>query len=153
MADKHYTRREFIRNLSLAAAAGMSLPLFSSCTREEKEDFLQKHFKEMTLEEKKSVIAKLEERYLQKYRKKFQISTQEALPGTLWGYGLDLSRCIGCRRCVYACAMSALPEPSLCEGVPCPCHLARTGWSSRVMSPPMLSFISLESDGNPAIGG
>ena len=38
----------------------MSLPLFSSCTKEEKEDFLQKHFKEMTPEEKKQVIAKLE---------------------------------------------------------------------------------------------
>ena len=78
-------------------------PFFSSCTKEEAEDFLQKHFKEMTAEEKKQVIAKLEQRYLQKYGKKFQISTQEALPDTLWGYGLDLSRCIGCRRCVYAC--------------------------------------------------
>jgi len=26
-----------------------------------------------------------------------------AAPGVLWGYGLDLSRCIGCRRCVYGC--------------------------------------------------
>ena len=28
---------------------------------------------------------------------------QKAMPGVLFGYGLDLSRCIGCRRCVYAC--------------------------------------------------
>jgi molybdopterin-containing oxidoreductase family iron-sulfur binding subunit len=104
MADKRYTRREFIRNLSLTAAAGMSLPLFASCTKEEKEDFLQKHFKEMTPDELKGVIAKLEERYLLKYGKKFQIATQGAVPATLWGYGLDLSRCIGCRKCVYACA-------------------------------------------------
>jgi Fe-S-cluster-containing dehydrogenase component len=57
----------------------------------------------MTPEEKKRVIAKLEERYLQKYGRKFQISTQEAVPDTFWAYGLELSRCIGCRRCVYAC--------------------------------------------------
>jgi len=57
----------------------------------------------MTKEEKKLLIAKLEERYSQKYGKRFEISTQEALPHTLWGYGLELSRCIGCRRCVYAC--------------------------------------------------
>ena len=81
----------------------LSLPLLSSCTKEEAEDFLQKHFLEMTKEEKKRLIEKFEQRYLQKYGKKFQISTQEALPDTLWGYGLDLSRCIGCRRCVYAC--------------------------------------------------
>ena len=59
MKDKRYTRREFIRNLSLTTLAGLSLPLLSSCTKEEAEDFLQKHFREMTGEEKKQVIAKL----------------------------------------------------------------------------------------------
>jgi len=98
-----YTRRQFIRNFSLTALGGMALPLLSSCTKQEAEDFLQKRFVEMTSDEKKQVIAKLEQRYLQQYGKKFQISTQEALPDTLWGYGLELSRCIGCRRCVYAC--------------------------------------------------
>jgi len=103
MQNKRYTRREFIRNLSLTTLTGLSLPLLSSCTKEEAEDFLQKHFREMTEEEKKRVIAKLEQRYLQKYGRKFQISTKEAVPDTFWGYGLELSRCIGCRRCVYAC--------------------------------------------------
>jgi len=103
MENKKYTRREFLRNVSLTAAAGLSIPLFSSCSKEEAEDFLQKHFWEMTPDEKKQVIAKLEERYLQKYGRKFQISTQDAVPDTLWAYGLELSRCIGCRRCVYAC--------------------------------------------------
>jgi len=78
MRDKDYTRREFIRNLSLTAIAGMSIPLLSACTKEEVEDFLQKHFLEMTEEEKKRLIAKLEERYQQKYGKKFQISMKEA---------------------------------------------------------------------------
>jgi len=103
MPDKGYTRREFIRNLSLTTLASLSLPILSSCGKEEVEDFLQKHFHEMTEEEKKQVIANLERRYLRKYGRKFQISTQEAVPDTFWGYGLELSRCIGCRRCVYAC--------------------------------------------------
>ncbi|MBM4307083.1 MAG: 4Fe-4S ferredoxin, partial [Deltaproteobacteria bacterium] len=104
MSNKNCSRREFIRNLSVTALAGLSLPLLSSCSKEEVEDFLQKHFLEMTDEEKKQVIAKLERRYLEQFGRKFQISTKEALPETLWGYGLELSRCIGCRRCVYACA-------------------------------------------------
>ncbi len=97
MENKKYTRREFLRHISVTAVAGLSIPLFSSCSKEEAEDFLQKHFREMTPDEKKQVIAKLEERYLQKYGRKFRISTQDAVPDTLWAYGLELSRCIGCR--------------------------------------------------------
>ena len=88
--------------MSMGALAGLSLGS-SACTRADVEDFLQKHFREMTEEEKKQVVKRLEEKYLKKYGKKFQISTQPAEAGVLWGYGLDLSRCIGCRRCVYAC--------------------------------------------------
>src|SRR5512135_804302 len=98
--NRRYTRREFLRNASLTAVAGASLPILASCSKEETEDCLQKQFHEMTPEEKKHVIAKLEERYQQKYGKKFQISTQAAVPDTYWAYGLELSRCIGCRRCV-----------------------------------------------------
>ena len=74
MGDKRFTRREFIRNASLTALAGLSIPLLSSCSKEEAEDFLQKHFKEMTAEEKKRVIAKLEQRYLAEIRE--EISDQ-----------------------------------------------------------------------------
>ena len=88
--------------MSMGALAGLSLSSLS-CTRAGVEEFLQKHFREMTEDEKKQVIRRLEEQYARKYGKKVQISTQPAEKGVLWGYGLDLSRCIGCRRCVYAC--------------------------------------------------
>ena len=88
--------------MSLGALAGLSLGSLS-CTRAGVEEFLQKHFREMTEDEKKQVVRRLEEQYARKYGKKVQISTQPAEKGVLWGYGLDLSRCIGCRRCVYAC--------------------------------------------------
>lgn len=58
----------------------------------------------MTEEEKREVIRKLEKRYFQKYGRKFKMRTDEAIPETLWGFGLELSRCVGCRRYVYACA-------------------------------------------------
>jgi Fe-S-cluster-containing dehydrogenase component len=100
--ENRHSRREFIKMMSIGALAGLSLGNLS-CTKAGVEEFLQKHFREMTEDEKKQVIRRLEEKYLKKYGRKVQISTQPAETGTLWGYGLDLSRCIGCRRCVYAC--------------------------------------------------
>ena len=88
--------------LSAGAVAGAALGSLS-CSQADVEEFLQKHFHEMTEGEKKQVIKRLEEKYWKKYGKKFSVSTQPAERGVLWGYGLDLSRCIGCRRCVYGC--------------------------------------------------
>lgn len=88
--------------MSMGALAGLSLGSLA-CTRTEVEEFLQKHFREMTQEEKKRVVRRLEEKYLRKYGKEFHVGTEPAPTGVLWGYGLDLSRCIGCRRCVYGC--------------------------------------------------
>jgi molybdopterin-containing oxidoreductase family iron-sulfur binding subunit len=67
------------------------------------EAFFQKHFLEMNEDEKKKVIKRMEKEYAKKLDTKFNIKTTKAEPGVLFGYGLDLSRCIGCRRCVYAC--------------------------------------------------
>ena len=102
MSSKLYTRRDFLKLASITAVSGLALPSLS-CTKEEREEWMQKRFLEMSEDEKKRVIKRLEHQYLRKYDKKFDISVQSARPNTLWGYGLDLSRCIGCRRCVYAC--------------------------------------------------
>jgi Fe-S-cluster-containing dehydrogenase component len=104
MADskKNFSRRDFLRLTAVGGLSVLSMPL-ASCDRRAREEFLQKHFLEMTEDEKKRTIKRLEENYQAKYGKNFAISTQGAKPNTLWGYGLDLSRCIGCRRCVYAC--------------------------------------------------
>ncbi|MGD0234052.1 MAG: 4Fe-4S dicluster domain-containing protein [Syntrophorhabdales bacterium] len=102
MARKPFSRREFIKMASIATLSGFGLSGVS-CKKADLEEFLQKHYLEMSEEDKKQTIKRLEEKYLKKYGKQFTISTQGAKPGTLWGYGLDLSRCIGCRRCVYGC--------------------------------------------------
>jgi len=100
MAHKRFTRREFLRTLAVAGASGAAFSL-ASCSKAEREHFFQKHFLEMTDAEKKQTVKRLEERYLEKYGRTFAVSVQGATAHTLWGYGLDLSRCIGCRRCVY----------------------------------------------------
>jgi len=72
-----------------------------SCTHTD--EFLQRHFYEMSGDDLKAVLERHQATYKEKYGKDFIISAKGALPDTLFGYGLDLSRCVGCRRCVYAC--------------------------------------------------
>ncbi|MGD0232718.1 MAG: 4Fe-4S dicluster domain-containing protein [Syntrophorhabdales bacterium] len=102
MAHDRFTRREFLRTLAVAGASGAAFSL-ASCSKAAREQFFQRHFLEMTDAEKKQTVKRLEERYLEKYGRTFAVSVQGATAHTLWGYGLDLSRCIGCRRCVYGC--------------------------------------------------
>lgn len=57
----------------------------------------------MSREEIGEVIRRLETQYTQLYGKEITVSAKEALPETFYGYALDISRCIGCRKCVYGC--------------------------------------------------
>jgi molybdopterin-containing oxidoreductase family iron-sulfur binding subunit len=67
------------------------------------ESFFQKHFRELSRSEIQDVVARLEKEYSTRYGKPVKVKTTPPLEGVLYGYGLDLSRCIGCRRCAYGC--------------------------------------------------
>lgn len=94
-------RRDFLTS-AVAGVAGAAVPL-NKTDASFLETFFQKHYREMTAEEKKKMVERLEREYEAQYHKKIQVKTTDPIPGVLYGYGLDLSRCIGCRRCVYAC--------------------------------------------------
>jgi Fe-S-cluster-containing dehydrogenase component len=94
-------RRTFLKGAALGLA-GTALPL-DKADASFWEAFFQKHFREMSDAEIKKVIQRLEKEAEQKYKKTIKIGNEKAMPGVLFGYGLDLSRCIGCRRCVYGC--------------------------------------------------
>jgi Fe-S-cluster-containing dehydrogenase component len=91
-------RRAFLRT----AAAGTAVAALSSCGVE-LDDFLRKHFKELGPAELAKVLAKVEKRNEERFRRKTTVSAEGPRPGVEFGYGLDISRCVGCRRCVYAC--------------------------------------------------
>jgi len=97
---KTNSRRSFLKNISLASASAVAL---SGCSLEELEKFFQKNFRTLSEKEKKQLIEDLEAEYKEKYHKDFHLSDKPAIDGTLFGYALDISRCIGCRKCVYAC--------------------------------------------------
>ncbi len=51
----------------------------------------------------KASIAEMERRYKEQLGKDIKVSDRGPLPGVHFAYALDISRCVGCRRCVYAC--------------------------------------------------
>jgi len=51
----------------------------------------------------RQLVRDMEREYSAKYGTQVSVSDAGPMPGVLFGYALDISRCIGCRRCVYAC--------------------------------------------------
>lgn len=98
--SKKESRRGFLKKLPAVAAGTAAL---ASCNSETFNEYIQQNFRTLTNEEKDEIIRRLEEKYEEKYGKKFTVSDQPAEDNVLFGYALDLSRCVGCRRCVYAC--------------------------------------------------
>jgi molybdopterin-containing oxidoreductase family iron-sulfur binding subunit len=88
------------RNFMRTAAAGAALAAMSGCSMD---DFFRKHFKELSKTELDAVLRSTERRNLERFGKETTVEATGARPGVEFGYGLDLSRCVGCRRCVYAC--------------------------------------------------
>jgi molybdopterin-containing oxidoreductase family iron-sulfur binding subunit len=96
LRDEGVSRRGFLRG----AAATAALAALGGCARE---DFLRAHFKELPPEKLAALLRRIEREQSARTGKQVTVSAAAARPGVLFGYGLDLSRCVGCRRCVYAC--------------------------------------------------
>jgi Fe-S-cluster-containing dehydrogenase component len=94
-------RRSFIKGSAMGLAS-LAIP-FGTADASVWEAFFQKHFREMNDDEKRKVIERMKTEYAEDFAVDFNIKTTKPIPGVKFGYGLDLSRCIGCRRCVYAC--------------------------------------------------
>jgi Fe-S-cluster-containing dehydrogenase component len=85
------SRREFV-SCAAAAAAGFVL---TACG--------PKRLFEMPKSRLLASIRELERRYTDEYGRAVTVADTPPVPGVQFAYALDISRCIGCRRCVYAC--------------------------------------------------
>ncbi len=65
--------------------------------------FFQKHYQEMTPEEVRAALARIERKAKRDHGAEIKVSNQAALPGVAFGYALNISKCKGTRRCVEAC--------------------------------------------------
>ena len=66
------------------------------------EDIFGEHYREMTDAEKEELFERLEEDYAE-HGMDVNIKGTEAQDGVLFGYALNIQKCIGCRQCVNAC--------------------------------------------------
>jgi Fe-S-cluster-containing dehydrogenase component len=101
------TRRRLLQGagatLGAAAFARALAPLTEWKEGMSLEAFLQKHYKELAPEEMSAVLRRLEAETERDYGRKVDIRDVQAMEGVVFGYALNLSVCIGCRRCAEAC--------------------------------------------------
>jgi molybdopterin-containing oxidoreductase family iron-sulfur binding subunit len=67
------------------------------------DQFLQRHYRELTAEDLAETIARLEAETAAKYGRDVTITADAPIEGVEFGYGLNLSICVGCRKCAEAC--------------------------------------------------
>ncbi len=104
---KALSRREFLK----VGAIGLGASIAAGCSKGISwDEVVQKRFKEMSPEEIKRFLSRLEDKYTKRYGLGLRVKATPAKENVVFGYGLDLSRCVGCRRCVYACVKENNPS-------------------------------------------
>ncbi len=95
-------RRGFLKLLAVTTAGAIALPGIAEAF--DMDEFLQRHFKELDKDQLAKTLKRLEEKYNREYdHTDFKVRANGPLPGVKFAYALNLSKCIGCRRCVQAC--------------------------------------------------
>lgn len=95
------SRRTFLK---LAAATATAATAASGCGEMSFDEFFQKHYQQLTDEDKKRVFARIEREVEEKTGVEVHVGDPRPIPGVKFVYALDLSLCNGNRRCVEACA-------------------------------------------------
>lgn len=104
------SRRNFLRK-GLTAATGLTafaaaLSPLKDVTLEDVdtlESLLQKHYKEMNEQDMAEALSRITSEVERRYDIRPDIKDIKAKDGVEFVYALNLSRCVGCRKCVHAC--------------------------------------------------
>lgn len=101
------TRRTALKaagaTLGAAAFARALAPLTEWTEDLSVDQFLQKHYRELTPDAMQQVLTRLEAESKRDYGVEVEIQDIKPTPGVAFAYALNLSICIGCRKCAEAC--------------------------------------------------
>ncbi len=101
--DAKVSRREALTSLGKSAAlaaAALSLP---RCGSQEFDAYFQQHYQEMSKDEVDRAIKRIEANYKERLGADVRVGTAPALEGVVYGYALNVGKCMGYRDCVDAC--------------------------------------------------
>ena len=105
--DPKPTRRVALKVLGATLGAGAFARALAPLQELERftsaEEFLQKHYRELSRAEMDVVLRRLEGETARRYGREVTIRDVRPTEGVQFAYALNLSVCIGCRRCVDAC--------------------------------------------------
>ena len=101
-------RRSFLRKSTVLASAVAGLAASLAPLREltqftSAEEFVQKHYTELTPEEMAKALARIAREVERQYHIRPHVRDLKPMDGVEYVYALNLTRCIGCRKCVHAC--------------------------------------------------
>lgn len=96
------TRRKLLAGLA-AGTAALALPL-RDANASKWEEYFRQHFKRLSKEDLKQILADMSRDLSKEYDKDAKVEATPAMDGVIFAYALDVSCCIGCRKCVHACA-------------------------------------------------
>jgi len=89
--------------LGAAAFAAAVAPLTEWTQDLSMEEFLQRHYLELGPEELQAVLRRIEEDSRREHGVDVHVSDHRPQEGVQFAYALNLSICIGCRKCAEAC--------------------------------------------------
>ncbi len=107
--EANINRRSFLRGAvgaagGVAAVAAALSPLKDLDTSEfTVEQFLQKHYKEMTKADMATVLERIAKQVEERHKLRPDVRDIKPMDGVEFAYALNLGKCIGCRKCVHAC--------------------------------------------------
>jgi Fe-S-cluster-containing dehydrogenase component len=89
--------------LGLAAFAKAMAPLTEWTANLSVDEFLQKHYRELSPIDLKLALARIEKGAREQYGVDVTVQDHKPQEGVQFGYALNLSICVGCRKCAEAC--------------------------------------------------
>jgi molybdopterin-containing oxidoreductase family iron-sulfur binding subunit len=85
------------------AVAQKSVPVDDETLADTFGAFFQKHYKVMNKEEMQAALGRIERRVRREHGVAIKVGAEPPIPGVVYGYAINLSKCKGTRRCVEAC--------------------------------------------------